>query len=88
MNENRIPRELRQLVRRPAIRNGKPEGTREIAAKEVFDWVETDAEVIIITNDGQRFRGEKPKGKAAAGAAAGAGAGGDTSNTDGGGEED
>jgi len=68
VNEQKIPGALRRLVRRPAYKDGKPAGTREIASKEVLDWAASEREIVIITVDGHRYRADKPTGKAAASA--------------------
>lgn len=66
VNDTRIPKALRLLVRRPAFKDGEPAGTREIPAKEVFDWSESERTVTIITVDGHRFSAPKTStGKAA-----------------------
>lgn len=66
-----IPADLLALVERPQVKDGKVVMTkkkngdevpvlRAIDAEEVIAWLETDTEVVVVTVDGQRYRGVKP----------------------------
>lgn len=60
-----IPPALRKLVDRPVMKDGKvvmngsEPKTREIQLKEVVSWKEYADRVVIVTDDGQKFTGEK-----------------------------
>jgi hypothetical protein len=69
-DKKKIPADLLKLVQRPQVKDGRAvtkqesgeavPALRAIKAAEVFDWSESETEVVVITVDGQRYRGAKP----------------------------